>query len=185
MAGVLFSGYEALAGAAAVITYLVTPQGQKASQQAFKAMADQIESIRQNAGDPKPDPERRPVPYPNVERNCNDRRRKCPVCGKRADAMVSESPPYLPASSPPLGRVPLDNETILAGPEFQRQTGSRVKGAQVYSGPGGNLYHRDTLHIGNRAEIEMYNSRGTRHLGTVCPNCGQPLDGPDPDKRIN
>ncbi|HYO54575.1 PAAR-like domain-containing protein [Archangium sp.] len=93
--------------------------------------------------------------------------RVCPVCGKDPNPTPGSKPPYL---DPP--RVPLDHETLI-GREGLKPKGksARVKGAKVYE-RGANLVHRDTLHTGKAAEIEVYNSRGTEHLGAMCAHCG-------------
>ncbi|GAB4211024.1 MAG: hypothetical protein OHK0022_45080 [Roseiflexaceae bacterium] len=68
-------------------------------------------------------------------------------------------------------RVPRDSETFLAGGDYSR-TSIRVKGAVVYRGGDGNYYHRDTLHTGPIAEIEVYDAQGV-HIGTKNPVTGE------------
>lgn len=93
--------------------------------------------------------------------------KRCPVCGVGANPTPGAKPPYL---DPP--RVPLDNETLIGREGLSpKGKGARVKGAKVYV-RGGTLVHRDTLHTGKSAEIEVYNSRGTEHLGAMCAHCG-------------
>lgn len=41
----------------------------------------------------------------------------------------------------------------------------------MYRRPDGTYVHRDTLHRGKAAELELYNASG-RHIGTCCPHCG-------------
>jgi hypothetical protein len=82
----------------------------------------------------------------------------------------SEQPAYVQEN-----RVPQDSETILAGGGYNR-TSLRVKGAVVYRGSDGNYYHRDTLHTGEGAEIEVYNAQG-QHIGTVHPVTGASVGG--------
>jgi uncharacterized protein RhaS with RHS repeats len=69
-------------------------------------------------------------------------------------------------------RVPLDSETILANKKKFTKTKVRVKGATVYKGNDKNYYHRDTLHTGVGAELEVYNKKGN-HIGTANPITGE------------
>ncbi len=67
-------------------------------------------------------------------------------------------------------RVPLDKETILNNSVF-KACNARVKGAKVYKKD--NLYyHRDTLHTGKAAHLEVYNKRGV-HIGEANPITGE------------
>ncbi|EAF3115713.1 hypothetical protein CSI37_12370 [Listeria monocytogenes] len=65
-------------------------------------------------------------------------------------------------------RVPLDKETILS---TFKKTKNRVKGATVYE-KSGKFYHRDTLHKGERAHLEVYDKKG-KHLGEADPVTGE------------
>jgi len=80
-------------------------------------------------------------------------------------------------------RVPLDRETVLNDPIFQK-CNSRIKGAQIYK--KNNLYyHRDTFHSGNSAHLEVYNKKG-RHIGKANPITGKILyNTTDKTKKIN
>ena len=69
-------------------------------------------------------------------------------------------------------RVPKDNETVLKDKTSYTRTSSREKGATIYKGKDGNYYHRDTLHKGKSAELEVYNSQG-KHIGTAEPLTGE------------
>ena len=57
---------------------------------------------------------------------------------------------------------------------FER-TNLNYQGERVFRGPGGNLYHRDNFHVGEDAELEVYNPQGV-HIGTVYPD-GRPKGG--------
>ncbi|WP_446499811.1 RHS repeat-associated core domain-containing protein [Listeria cossartiae] len=77
-------------------------------------------------------------------------------------------------------RVPLDKETILA---TFKKTKNRVKGATVYE-KSGKFYHRDTLHKGGRAHLEVYDKKG-KHLGEADPVTGEIIPNTaDPTKRL-
>jgi hypothetical protein len=96
-----------------------------------------------------------------------DEKEKCPVCGKADNPTPGQTPPYV---NPP--RVPLDSETLIGREKLSRKgKNARVKGANVYV-RGGNLVHRDTLHTGKAAEIEVYDKTGNKHLGAMCAHCG-------------
>ncbi|OPX42613.1 cytotoxic [Ruminiclostridium hungatei] len=69
-------------------------------------------------------------------------------------------------------RVPKDNETVLKDKTSFTRTSSREKGATIYKGKDGNYYHRDTLHKGKGAELEVYDSQG-KHIGTAEPLTGK------------
>ena len=75
-------------------------------------------------------------------------------------------------------RVPRDNETVLGDQRNYTRMGKgyRVKGAAIYKGKDGNYYHRDTLHTGIRAELEVYNSQGI-HIGVADPKTGKVIPG--------
>jgi hypothetical protein len=96
-----------------------------------------------------------------------EEKEKCPVCDKGDNPTPGQSPPYL---NPP--RVPLDSETLIGREGLSRKgKGARVKGANVFV-RGGSLVHRDTLHVGKAAEIEVYDSTGNKHQGAMCAHCG-------------
>jgi hypothetical protein len=175
-----------LAAGAVTALFLTSPAGQKASQKTAEELAKQLEKIKQSTRRQQPQDDTRLGPdiIPPVEQEC-PKKKKCPVCGQLVvpGQMVSEAPPYVPPQTPPPGRVPLDKETILARPEFVRKKGARFQGAQIYEGPNNQLYYRDNLHVGNSAQIEVFDSRGNKHLGTVCPNCGQVNGKPDKSKK--
>ncbi|WP_316719932.1 polymorphic toxin-type HINT domain-containing protein [Terrisporobacter petrolearius] len=79
-------------------------------------------------------------------------------------------------------RIPKDGETILKNSSYNR-TSYEVKGAKVYK-KGKYYYHRDTLHTGKSAHLEVYNKRG-KHLGEANPKTGKLIPGTaDPKKRI-
>ncbi|WP_124726348.1 hypothetical protein [Staphylospora marina] len=87
-------------------------------------------------------------------------------------------PPYVVDN-----RVPLDNETILKDRSFKR-TKHRVKGATVYE-KDGKYYHRDTLHKGEGAHLEVYDKKG-RHIGEADPQTGEIKPGTrDPKKKLD
>lgn len=73
-------------------------------------------------------------------------------------------------------RVPLDHETILNSNMFEK-TSMQVKGARVYK-KDGLFYHRDTLHRGKGAHLEVYNKQG-KHLGIADPITGELISGTD------
>jgi hypothetical protein len=185
--------YELCVWAAAGITalFLASPQGQKETQQAARDAERALEKLRKKPDpepDPRPEPPVGPNPIPKPTQDCPEKKKNCPVCGKPAlpSQMVSEAPPYIPPQYPFPGRTPIDQETILAGPGFTRLGVRKFKntyGAQVYRGADDQLYYPDTFHVGNGAEIEVFDSRGKNHRGTVCPNCGQIRGGPEDDKK--
>ena len=72
-------------------------------------------------------------------------------------------------------RVPIDPETILKNIVFKKTKIPTVKGAQVYT-KDNLFYHRDTLHRGKRAHLEVYNRKGL-HLGEADPITGQLIPG--------
>ena len=79
-------------------------------------------------------------------------------------------------------RIPKDSETVLKNGSYSR-TNYEVKGAKVYQ-KGKYYYHRDTLHTGKSAHLEVYNKRG-KHLGEADPKTGKLIPGTaDPKKRI-
>ncbi|MFN3200998.1 MAG: phage baseplate assembly protein V [Bradymonadia bacterium] len=122
------------------------------------------------------DPELRPLvedDYQQIASEANDHNsamdRRAPQNNDAAPPV--EQPPYVREN-----RVPKDNETVLGDNSTYQRTNLRNKGATVYRDNDGNYYHRDTLHTGNGAEIETYNSQG-QHTGTINPD-GTPKDGP-------
>lgn len=68
-------------------------------------------------------------------------------------------------------RVPLDHETILSSPKFIKTNIVEGKGSKVYKYDG-KYYHRDTLHKGKGAHLEVYNYQG-KHLGKADPLTGE------------
>ena len=178
-----FGIYELCLLAAAEITalYYKSPAGKKAAEQAAKAAEQAFEKVRESLRK-KPGPEPRPAPplgpdlIPKPDEDCPKKRKKCPVCGQLVlpGQMVSETPAYVPPQCPIPGRKPQDKETILGRPDFVRMKGVRWDGAQVYRGSDDRLYYRDNFHVGNAAQIEVFDKRGKNHLGKVCPNCGAP-----------
>ncbi|MEG1411367.1 MAG: polymorphic toxin-type HINT domain-containing protein [Terrisporobacter sp.] len=79
-------------------------------------------------------------------------------------------------------RTPIDSETILNNSSYNR-TSYEVKGAKVYK-KGKYYYHRDTLHKGKSAHLEVYSKRG-KHLGEADPKTGKLKPGTaDPKKTI-
>ena len=102
-----------------------------------------------------------------IPRRVSDQEEKCPVCDKGPNPTPGKTPEYV---NPP--RVPKDSETLIGREGLQAKgSGKRVKGAKVYR-RGNTLVHRDTLHTGKGAEIEVYNSTGNTHLGAMCAHCG-------------
>jgi hypothetical protein len=80
-------------------------------------------------------------------------------------------------------RVPKDHETVLNGAEYKR-TAKREKGATIYK-KDKRHFHRDTLHEGKSAHIEVYNKTGKKHLGEMNPTSGQiNYQKADPTKSI-
>ena len=67
-------------------------------------------------------------------------------------------------------KIPRDSETVLKNAEYKR-TKLEVKGARVYK-KGKYYYHRDTLHGGKSAHLEVYDKRG-KHIGKANPNTGE------------
>ncbi|MGB8384244.1 MAG: hypothetical protein WCG47_23885, partial [Dermatophilaceae bacterium] len=86
-------------------------------------------------------------------------------------AAEGEKPKYVTEN-----RVPRDAETFLAGTGYSR-TGKSIKGAQIFRDSDGRYFHRDTLHVGEAAEIEFYDPAG-KHLGTKNPVTGAVTGGP-------
>ena len=74
----------------------------------------------------------------------------------------------------PKDRPPIDSETILASGKFQR-TNFTYDGARVYK-KDNKFYHRDQLHIGESAHLEVYNKRG-KHIGIADPLTGELIEG--------
>jgi hypothetical protein len=72
-------------------------------------------------------------------------------------------------------RIPIDKETILIHSNFRKTKIPPVKGAQVYT-KDSLFYHRDTLHKGKRAHLEVYNKKGL-HLGEADVISGQLIPG--------
>ena len=109
-----------------------------------------------------------------AEEKCTEREKTepCPVCGIKENPTPGITPPYVTQN-----RVPLDSETFppLNGPGYSR-TKNIVKGATVFRAPDGTYQHRDTLHRGKAAEIEVYDKNG-KHLYAKCPHCGAPKPG--------
>jgi len=68
-------------------------------------------------------------------------------------------------------RVPIDKETILSCSSFEKTKITPVKGAQIYK-KNQQFYHRDTLHKGKGAHLEVYNKNG-KHLGEADPISGK------------
>jgi hypothetical protein len=69
-------------------------------------------------------------------------------------------------------KVPTDKQTVLSDKSKFARTGKQKKGAQIYKGKDGKFYHRDTLHKGKGAELEVYGKNGN-HLGTASPKTGK------------
>jgi uncharacterized protein YukE len=91
---------------------------------------------------------------------------------------IAQEPAYILEN-----RVPLDSETILSDSNRFERTTMNVKGAVVYRDKETGLYyHRDTLHKGAGAEIEVYGPDGT-HRGTITPD-GANKGGPVPGRRL-
>jgi hypothetical protein len=67
--------------------------------------------------------------------------------------------------------TPSDKQTVLSQKDKFSKTGRYKKGAQIYKGKDGKYYHRDTLHKGKSAELEVYNKKGD-HVGTANPKTG-------------
>ena len=59
--------------------------------------------------------------------------------------------------------------------EFITVYNFEVKGSKVYQ-KGKYYYHRDTLHTGKSAHLEVYNKRG-KHLGEADPKTGKLIPG--------
>jgi len=100
-----------------------------------------------------------------------DKPEPCPVCGGESNPTPGSKPDYL---NPP--QVPRDGQTLIGREGLAPKAGMSVKGAKVFI-RGDTLVHRDTLHVGKAAEIEVYNSRGTTHLGAMCAHCGKMKPG--------
>lgn len=76
----------------------------------------------------------------------------------------------------------MDRETVLNSSDFSK-TNKKVKGAQVYKNDN-NYYYRDTLHVGERAHLEVFNKRGI-HIGEADPITGKIIEGTaDAAKRL-
>ena len=81
-------------------------------------------------------------------------------------------------------RIPLDRETVLHSTHFKKTKITPVKGAQVYT-KDNLFYHRDTLHRGKGAHLEVYNKQGI-HLGEADPITGQLIKNTaDKNKKLN
>src|SRR5262249_2885278 len=101
----------------------------------------------------------------------------CPVCGKGENPTPGEIPPYVTEQ-----RLPDDDETLIGREGLPAKGGGkrRVKGAKIYI-RGNTLVHRDTQHgstHGKGAELEVYNSTGKEHKGSICAHCGGPAKDP-------
>jgi hypothetical protein len=72
-----------LAGAAITAMFLVSPAGQKASQEAARAASEALERARENAKKPQPDPEKVPPTVdplpPTCTTDCPEKKKK-PTC---------------------------------------------------------------------------------------------------------
>jgi hypothetical protein len=180
--GAAIGVYELVAAAAAALTalFFTTPTGQKAARDAAQATSEALARARKR---PDEDPEPKPPKTTVTPCPCNPDGKgpePCPVCGQGINPVKRYRPPYL--DPPPAGRVPLDSEVNPPLNSFQRTT-MRVKGATVFLRPDGNYVHRDTLHTGRAAEVEVYDKR-KKHMSSVCPNCGSPRGGPVPGRTI-
>ncbi len=81
-------------------------------------------------------------------------------------------------------RIPLDREIVLHSTHFKKTKIAPVKGAQVYT-KDNLFYHRDTLHRGKGAHLEVYNKQGI-HLGEADPITGQLIKNTaDKNKKLN
>ena len=77
----------------------------------------------------------------------------------------------------------VDNIDKVVYDEFITVYNFEVKSSKVYQ-KGKYYYHRDTLHTGKSAHLEVYNKRG-KHLGEADPKTGKLIPGTaDPKKRI-
>ncbi|CAA6806272.1 MAG: Cytotoxic [uncultured Campylobacterales bacterium] len=66
----------------------------------------------------------------------------------------------------------IDSDTVLVDKTKYTKIGrTGPKGSQIYKDKNGNYYHRDTLHVGKGAELEVYDKSG-KHIGTADPLTG-------------
>lgn len=115
----------------------------------------------------------------DVDPNTKDEKEKCPVCDKGENPTPGEVPEYI---DPP--RVPLDRETLIGREKLIAKGNGRVKGAKIFS-RGKGVCHRDTLHKGKGAEIEVYNKKGSTHIDAICAHCGAGKGKQDDKKKCN
>ncbi|SMN17525.1 probable hemagglutinin-related protein [uncultured Candidatus Thioglobus sp.] len=64
-----------------------------------------------------------------------------------------------------------DKDTLLQNGKFTK-TKLNIKNGTVYKGKDGKYYHKDTLHRGKGAELEVYNKFG-KHIGIANPKTGK------------
>ncbi len=130
--------------------------------------------------DPDDDDSKKPklVPLPGCTKNCNEKE-MCPVCGQAPNPTPGFQPAYVPDN-----RLPLDSETLPPLNSYTR-TPYRVKGARVWQRGDGTYIHRDTLHKGKGAELEVYDKRG-KWIKAICPHCGteRPTSNPPEGRKI-
>jgi hypothetical protein len=106
-----------------------------------------------------------------------DKEDKCPVCDRGTNPTPGQTPKYVEEN-----RVPIDKETLIGRENLVKVKNKGPKGAKVYR-RGDNLVHRDTMHMGKDAEIEVYNKNGTEHLGAICAHCGRQKQGKKDKKK--
>ncbi|WP_133512109.1 hypothetical protein [Candidatus Thiosymbion oneisti] len=169
----------ALAAGGLAGLFVASPQGREAAREAARATAEALEKLRPV---PESDAGQRSEPIPRgTTQSCSGQpdcgKEMCPVCGKRPNPMPGVTPAYVHGDL-----VPQDSETLPPLTSYKR-TRIRVQKATVYQRPDKSLVHRDKLHKGKGAEIEVYDRHG-RHMGAICPHCGHPRKGPKPGRRL-
>jgi hypothetical protein len=115
---------------------------------------------------------------------CQDCEGKCPVCGQKGGKPPKEEPQWSKDKNTP----PSSNTILGDKGSFKKMGGKRhFHGNSAYIEKGtGNIHYIDGLH-GNgqgQAEIEVFDPKSKKHLGTKCPACGADLGPPDPKKRL-
>lgn len=180
---VAISLYELCLLAAAAVAALLgaSPQGQRASEEASKLVAEALEEAYQKPVYQKPvklGPDVFPVPCTVTQRCPKEEPEKCPVCSLRANPIPGFIPRYVREDD-----LPRDHETNPPLTTYVR-TKMTILGARVWRKPDDSYIHRDTMHLGKTAELETY-SRREIHTGAICPHCAAQRGGAVPGRDLS